>query len=53
MTNIKDIIGFVLTVAAIILVLDALALAAWALSGQHPADGFYAGAITANIISAF
>jgi|LSQX01.1.fsa_nt_gb hypothetical protein len=39
-------------VALAILMLDALAFFAWVLSGQTPADGFYFGAITANIIKA-
>lgn len=39
-------------VLAFILALDALAFCAWIVSGQHPIDGFYFGAITANIIKA-
>lgn len=37
---------------ASILALDFFAFALWIFSGQHPVDGFYAGAITANIIKA-
>lgn len=35
-----------------LLAFDALAFFAWVFSGQHPADGFYAGAITANLLKA-
>lgn len=37
---------------AFILALDFFAFLLWIMSGQHPVDGFYAGAITANIIKA-
>lgn len=32
---------------------DAMAFAIWILSGQTPVDGFYLGALTANIIKLF
>lgn len=41
------------TAVIVILLIDALCLLAWALSGQYPADGFYLGAITKSIISLF
>lgn len=34
-----------------VLTFDALCFIAWALSGQTPIDGFYFGAITANILN--
>lgn len=37
---------------AFVLALDFLAFALWIISGQQPVDGFYFGAITANIIKA-
>jgi hypothetical protein len=43
----------ILTAVIAILLIDALCLFAWALSGQHPADGFYLGAITKAIINLF
>jgi hypothetical protein len=36
-----------------LLLIDALGLMAWIASGQTPADGFYLGAISANIIKLF
>ena len=48
---------FFIKVAALVfvalLVLDAVALLMWAFSGQFPADGFYAGALTAKWIALF
>lgn len=41
------------TVIITILVIDATCFMAWVISGQSPVDGFYFGAITANIISLF
>lgn len=38
------------TALAVILALDFFAFTLWIVSGQHPVDGFYLGAITANII---
>ena len=40
------------TIAGMVLLFDALAFLCWALSGQHPTDGFYFGAITAHILGA-
>lgn len=37
---------------ALILALDSFAFALWIMSGQQPVDGFYFGALTANIIKA-
>lgn len=37
---------------ASVLVLDALGFVAWSVSGQQPADNFYIGAITTNILKA-
>lgn len=42
-----------LFVLAMILVLDAGAFLMWTFSGQHPVDGFYAGALTAKLVSLF
>lgn len=49
MKNTLQIIGGAL---AFILALDFGAFVLWILSGQVPVDGFYMGAITANIIRA-
>lgn len=38
------------TLALLILFIDFCGFVAWVASGQHPADGFYIGAITANIL---
>lgn len=43
----------ILTAVVSLLLIDAVCFFLWALSGQHPADGFYLGAITKNIISLF
>ena len=38
---------------ATVLMLDALMFLMWAMSNQFPTDGFYFGALTANIIKLF
>jgi hypothetical protein len=37
-------------VIVVILVIDFACFIAWGLSGQTPVDGFYAGAITSNVL---
>jgi len=49
MKNTLNIAGII---AFFILVVDFFGFMAWALSGQQPVDGFYLGAITANILRA-
>lgn len=49
MKNTLKIIGAII---AIVLVIDALGFTAWALSGQHPVDGFYIGTITTHTLQA-
>lgn len=39
-------------IAIAVVLIDVLGFMAWVWSGQIPADGFYIGAITANIIKA-
>lgn len=48
----KDTLKIAGGVLAALLALDFFAFAAWILSGQIPADSYYFGAITANIIKA-
>ena len=36
-----------------LLLLDLAGFGLWAISGQHPADGFYLGAITKAVINLF
>lgn len=43
----------ILSVLASVLALDLFGFIAWFASNQSPADGFYIGAITANIIKLF
>ena len=50
--NMQNILKVVGGAVAVIMVIDALCFTAWIVSGQHPVDGFYAGAITANIVKA-
>jgi hypothetical protein len=45
-------IEIVLTVVVIYLVIDFIGCMAWGLSGQFPADSFYIGAISRNILQA-
>lgn len=40
------------TIVAAILLIDFIGFVAWIASGQHPVDGFYVGAITANVLKA-
>lgn len=47
MTNIFKTVGWVIV---IVLVVDFFCFMAWVASGQHPVDGFYFGAITANVL---
>lgn len=48
----KQAIKIVSTLAIAILALDFIFFVGWVMSGQTPVDGFYFGAITANIIKA-
>lgn len=50
MSTLSRILGIVAFIAAAIIALDVLGFMAWVASGQVPADGFYLGAITSNII---
>ena len=49
MKNILKAAGYT---AAVIIAVDIFGFMAWVLSGQIPADNFYVGAITANILRA-
>jgi len=42
----------ILTIAGGMFFLDMLGYMLWATSGQAPVDGFYIGAITANVLRA-
>jgi hypothetical protein len=44
---------YILYSALAILAADLVGFVAWVASGQTPADGFYIGAITGNIIKLF
>lgn len=46
----KNIINTILTISIIYLAVDAFVFVMWAVSGQHPVDGFYVGAVTTTII---
>lgn len=48
----KNTLQIAFTIVAVILVIDFLGFMAWAMSGQHPVDGFYVGAITTNVLKA-
>lgn len=48
----KQAIQTVAVVAIILLALDFVMMIAWGVSGQYPADSFYFGAISRNIIQA-
>lgn len=37
-------------IALVVLLIDFVCFCAWVMSGQHPADGFYFGTITAHIL---
>lgn len=52
MENFKSILGLIVWIVVIILVIDFIGFLAWGLSGQYPADSFYIGAITRNILQA-
>lgn len=41
---------FIGWVIVVVLVIDFIGFIAWSMSGQHPEDGFYAGAITTNVL---
>lgn len=43
-------IEFAINTVLTVLLLDGIAFSFWVASGQVPTDGFYAGAISANII---
>lgn len=47
---IHSIIKPAFVIIAVILFIDAICFLAWALSGQTPTDGFYAGALTAHVL---
>jgi hypothetical protein len=49
----KDTLKIIGGLMLAVLMLDALCFMAWVASGQHPVDGFYFGAITANILKVF
>jgi len=40
----------ILTVALVILMIDALGFMLWAVSGQYPTDSAYVGTITAHVL---
>ena len=46
--NILKIIGYGVVA---VLVIDALGLMLWVVSGQHPVDEFYLGTITAHVVA--
>lgn len=48
----KNTLQTIAVIALAIILLDAVCFTAWVASNQRPADGFYAGAITANILKA-
>lgn len=48
----KNIAKIALGVVAIVIAVDFLGFMAWIASGQTPVDGFYVGAITANVLKA-
>lgn len=52
METLKKTAGIIAGVAVAILVIDFMGFASWIASGQVPADGFYLGRITAEIIKA-
>ena len=49
----KDTLKIIGGVIAFILMADAFCFMLWIVSGQYPVDGFYFGAITANILRLF
>lgn len=48
----QNIIKYTAGAVAIIATVDVFGFMAWVASGQTPADGFYIGAITANVLRA-
>ena len=46
----KSIINFIINSITVYMLIDALAFMMWAMSGQHPVDGFYIGAVTTTLI---
>lgn len=50
MENIKETSKIIFMIVVAIMVIDFLGAVSWAMSGQRPADGFYVGAITVNIV---
>ncbi len=50
--NAKAILNIIGTIAIIIMAIDMIGFAGWALSGQHPQDDFYVGTITTHILRA-
>lgn len=52
MEKVKTAAGIATGIALAILVIDFMGFASWVASGQVPADGFYLGRITAEIIKA-
>lgn len=47
----KNVFNIIITVLAIILVIDLVCFCAWVASGQVPSDGFFFGRITKEIIA--
>lgn len=52
METLKQTAGIIAGLALAILIIDFVGFASWVASGQVPADGFYVGRITAEIIKA-
>jgi len=52
MAKIKSIFSVIVWIVVIVLVIDFIGFLAWGFSGQYPADSFYIGAITRNILQA-
>ena len=46
----KDVIKVIVGLVIVMLLVDFFGYAAWTIYGQKPADGFYAGVITAHLI---
>lgn len=47
-----NITKIILTIVAVVLIVDFLGFTAWVASGQKPVDNFYVGAITTNALRA-
>jgi len=52
MEKVKTAAGIATGIALAVLIVDFMGFASWIASGQVPADGFYLGRITAEIIKA-